>query len=1135
MVSNFVKTQDETIYEDSESRLCEIRKLRESLVTRRKYNRASVFMQLELTLAQGLEMKSSVGAAFGLCSTMEQTKDVPLLFRSVKLGHQLSSILANIIPQMSVQAAQHSAKLRRQLFPQMEAQYPGMHFDIAVQLVRDSPSPEHQKYRDYMVLSNVAIERMDFTRTNQVLIAARDAAQKNWHQSKTLASGRAALQHLHDLHTTYIDLHQRDTGMAFWESAGTADYMTTLSEYYKRYHMALQTFENFQTRNPDFEIPIQQERMFDIAARAAEKLGLREQAQRFSKQLFRWRRQCPFLDKWGNLTESASSDPHQYLRQIFAGAEDPVEWGSNALQLVVAWAQIEVKKGLLTTGAFRELFGFLKKNEQDEDSETFFQDIQDLDFLEATCLYGDLEKPMPSVAFVDYMEALKDWLNLPDRLPSQAARLNTAKIIMISRLHRHRLFLAKKGVPDPTDISGYSKEENLLNTIEKLEYDVGGGFGDQPDRETGSRIQTTLTKCYVPEAVKYQLVADDELESRISDCVDLASKYANGGRRFLEYHSILQQSRLQWQRYHLFRSVLPDSCLDSLERAELLFNDTRKRLLTADPADSFSATINLTEEFMSQEHTKMGIMASLKSLLEKRTSISKARTQGAPDTISDESVFHTYDQFLKWTHRSKGRGLIDLLYFDMELVQDLVETLSTHGEKPIESRVASDLPSSVENLHLAENIDLQHWNEQAEPAKDKVVPTVLSKDVTDETTVSSAMVHEMLSEVGDDVVLVDIINTPYLDDGGSQAVLYRKEIPVLLIPLPHMTLQVVEGWVEKYLGTQQKSIEMPLQEGHYARALEELTPLLMPLFNPELPQSIRAKETIIFCLTGALHRIPVHAIPINGVPLIESQPVAYCQSLTTLYRSYEDVCKHQCSTPSVEGLAIVPSYEKRWIEEAVAEKRLLQDLEGVCNDLSVESCSGSNLTKETLQNALSNCAHVLYFGHVHYSPSSPIRSALLQSESAYKNVSLGKPDKEGLTVRDLFKIRMHKPALATIIGCGSGQAFVSDSDDILGISSALLFAGASAVVSTLWPIDPDDGANFAAAFYHAIRGQQKNLSAGEKGADQKSRLESCVNLASAMHRAITTLRQRGGKKDAAYHWSAFYLAGFWLFPPLANR
>ena len=1094
-------------------------------------------MQLELTLVQGLEMKASVGAAFGLCSVMEQTQNMSLLFRSARLGRQLSGILANIFPQMGEQASQHSAELLRRVFPQMEAQCPGMHFDLAVQLVRDSPSTEGEKSWKYMNLSNVVNERRDFTRANQVLIAARDAAQKNWYQCKTLSSGRSALQHLHELHTAYIDLHQRDTGMAFFESAGIADYLTTQSEHYKKYHVVLRILENFQRRYVDFEIPIQQERMFDLGARAAEKLALKEYSQRYSRQHFKWRRQCPLLDQWGNLTESAKSDPHQYLRQIFAGAENPIEWGSNALQLILAWAKIEVKKGLLTTSAFRELFGFVQKSEQDDNSDDFLQYIEDLDFEEAAKgLYGNLDKPMPSVTFLNIMEPLKDWLSLPDRLPSQAARLDTAKYIVISRLHRHRLYLARKGIPDPTNISEYSKEQKLLDAIEKLEHAVGGGFGDQPDRQTGSRIQTTLTKCYVPETVENQLISDEELQSRISDCVSLVSKYANGGRRFLEYHTLLQQSRLQWQRYLLFKSVPPDSGLDILERAELLFNDTRKQILTPDPADNISAKINLAEEFMSEEHTRMGIMASFKSCLENLAPALKANAPGAPDTIYDDLGFRSYERFLKWTHRSKGRGLIDLLYFDVDVVQDLVETSSNDRGKPITSRVVSDLPSSVENLHITENITLQHETEKAEPAKDSVTPTVLSKDVTVDTIVSSAMINEMLSEVGKDVVLVDIINIAYLDKGGSQAILYRKGIQISHIPLPDMTLEFVEDWVEKNLGTQENPILKPLQEEGYEKALRELTPLLMPLFNPALPQSIRANDTIIFCLTGALHRIPIHAIPINDVPLIESQPVGYCQSLTTLYRSYEAVRKSQRSTPSVESLAIVPSYKERWMNGADAEKKLLQEIEGISKDLNAKSCHGPDLTKETLQNALSGCGHVLYFGHVHYSPSSPIRSALLHNESAYKNAFLERADSEGLTVRDLFKIRLQTPALATIIGCGSGQALVSRSDDILGLASALLFAGASAIVSTLWPIDPDDGASFAAAFYHAIHEQQKmSLNTGEKTADQEAELGNCVNLACAMHDAVKILRRRGEEKNAVYHWAAFYLTGFWLFPPLATK
>ena len=788
----------------------------------------SRFMQLELTLVQGLEMEASVGASLALCDTMEQTRNKSLLFRSTRLGRQLSSILKNVIPRMAEQASQHCLKLLRQHFSPMEAQCPGVSFDLTVEQVRHSPSTEGEKSREYMDLAKAARKRKDFTRANQALIAARDAAQENWHQCKTLPSGRAALQHLHDVHTTYIDLHQRETGMAYFESAGIADYLTTLSVHYRDNSKILQIVEEFQGRYVAYGLPTYQERMFGLAYSAARKLALKDQSQRYFKLHSKWLKQCPFSDPTGKLTEPALSHPDHYLRQIFGDVEDPVEWGNNALDLLLTWAKIEVEKGLLTKGEFRELFGFVLKDDQDDNPDSFFDDINKMDFEEvAECLYGDPNgepnEPRPSATFLDIMQRLKDWLDMPDRPPSQAARLDTAKIIMISRLHRHRLHLARKEVPSPTKSKGvpsptnskgvpsstnskgvpsstnskeYSEEQKLLDAIEKLEDAVGGGFGDQSDRQLASRIQTTLTKCFVPESVKEQLINDEELQSRISDCADLVSKYANGGRRFREYHTLLQQSRLQWQRYLLFRTVPPDASLEVLERAESLFNNTRKRLLTPDPADLLPATIKQADEFMSQEHSKMGIMASFQSFLE-----NKSESQNVDDL---------YDRFLKWTNRSKGRGLIDLLYFDVEVVQDLVETISSDRRKPIMSGVESDMSPSVEKLDIAGNIKLQDETEQ-ESAIDRFTPTVLSKDITDDTIVSKAMINEMLSTVGDDLVLVDIINITYLGEGGSQAILYRKGATNSPISLPKLTFQAVESWVEKNLGTQTTSIKEPLK------------------------------------------------------------------------------------------------------------------------------------------------------------------------------------------------------------------------------------------------------------------------------------------------------------------------------------
>ena len=513
----------------------------------------------------------------------------------------------------------------------------------------------------------------------------------------------------------------------------------------------------------------------------------------------------------GRLSESALSDPDHYLRRIYGGVEDPIEWGNNALDLLLTWAKIEVEKGLLTKGALRELFSFVQEGNQVHNPDSFFDYIKDLDLQEAAkCLFGNTKVPTQSATFVNIMQRLKDWLNLPDRPPSQAARLDTAKIIMISRLHRHRRYLARKGVPSPTNTREYSAEQELLDAIEKLEDAVGGGFGEQSDRQMLSHIQTTLIKCYAPKSVEERLVSDEELQSRISDCADLVSKYANSGHRFREYHSLLQQSRLQWQRYLLFKSVPPDASLEVLERAEDVFNNTRKQLLAPDTADLLPATINKGNEFMSQEHSKMGIMASFQSFVE-----NKATSQNVDDL---------YDRFLKWTNRSKGRGLIDLLYFDVEVVQDLVETISSDRGKPITSGAESAVPSLVESLHIAENIKLQDETEQ-ESATDRVTPTALPKDITNKTIVSKDMINDMLSEVGDDVVLVDIINIPYLDEGGLHAILYRKGATDLPIPLPDITLTAVEGWVQQNLGTEKISIERPLSEEDHTSALEELTPL----------------------------------------------------------------------------------------------------------------------------------------------------------------------------------------------------------------------------------------------------------------------------------------------------------------------
>lgn len=218
---------------------------------------------------------------------------------------------------------------------------------------------------------------------------------------------------------------------------------------------------------------------------------MEEHLQRYTTRHFEWLKQCSLSEQWGNLKDSAMSDPDQYIGQISTGAEDPIEWGNNALALILALTKMEWKNGLLSTDIMRELLRFAFVSEKDEDTEMF---LEELDFEDtAESLYGSLDKPTPSARFIDTMQRLKQWLSLPDRLPSRAARLDIAKIIMQSRLHRVRLHLASKGLPDDVDTSEYADEQQLLDDIEELEHNFGGGQGDYLRRQRSSRIQQLST------------------------------------------------------------------------------------------------------------------------------------------------------------------------------------------------------------------------------------------------------------------------------------------------------------------------------------------------------------------------------------------------------------------------------------------------------------------------------------------------------------------------------------------------------------------------------------------------------------------------------------------------------------------
>jgi CHAT domain-containing protein len=106
-----------------------------------------------------------------------------------------------------------------------------------------------------------------------------------------------------------------------------------------------------------------------------------------------------------------------------------------------------------------------------------------------------------------------------------------------------------------------------------------------------------------------------------------------------------------------------------------------------------------------------------------------------------------------------------------------------------------------------------------------------------------------------------------------------------------------------------------------------------------------------------------------------------------------------------------------------------------------------------------------------------------------------------LWVYDLYELQLSAD-LVTLSGCGTGLNAVVGGDELLGLVRGLLYAGARALLLTLWDAHDRSTAEFMASFY-------EHLSAGQ-------------GKAGALQAAMLELRTR---YRHPFYWAPFTLIG----------
>ncbi len=270
-------------------------------------------------------------------------------------------------------------------------------------------------------------------------------------------------------------------------------------------------------------------------------------------------------------------------------------------------------------------------------------------------------------------------------------------------------------------------------------------------------------------------------------------------------------------------------------------------------------------------------------------------------------------------------------------------------------------------------------------------------------------------------------------------------------------------------------------------SLQELSRYLIE----PISQYLSNVNLLYFVSHDILHYIPLHALPLNGAPLITRIPVAYVPNASLM--QYFRPRKLHLSNSASFGV-VLNEDERIFGEEAGI----------VSNTLGGQYFQ--NATKKTVLSNLSG-KDVLHFScHGFFDIAEPLSSGVVFPTNKYK-----KKEKmleyDVLTAREIFNLKNRMNAsLVTLSACETGLSERSLGDELIGLTRSWLYAGADSIVVSLWSVAAHSTMELMEEFYLELK----------EGKDK----------ASALQQAMIKVMKRP-EYSHPYFWAPFILIGDW--------
>ena len=211
-----------------------------------------------------------------------------------------------------------------------------------------------------------------------------------------------------------------------------------------------------------------------------------------------------------------------------------------------------------------------------------------------------------------------------------------------------------------------------------------------------------------------------------------------------------------------------------------------------------------------------------------------------------------------------------------------------------------------------------------------------------------------------------------------------------------------------------------------ASALQNLSALIGPVAAISKPG-----DTLVLSPAGVMHSIPMHALLVDGQPLIERNPIVYTSSMALLKNAFE---------AGQDLAATLSSGQLKW-KAAVFDGNPptsagKEALSAVSDQLRAEAFLSERSTTAAFRATISQISFLHYHGHAVFEHNEPWEHCLQLSAGELK-------------ARDLLEASpLGNSYHATVLGCGSGKLSITQSE-VLGLVPAFIYSGALSTISTL--------------------------------------------------------------------------------------